>query len=145
MNRTLWTCRFSFLVWLALIVFQASGGSQSSRNPIDPDNTTPDTSLTHRDVEPAFVLKAVPVYPQAALDYCLEGVVWVSLLVDTVGVVIDVKVVKDSGSNAGFEEASIEAAWRCEFSPAISNGEPVAVWASFPFRFRLREDCVPVG
>jgi len=78
------------------------------------------------------------VYPELAKRAGIEGTVWVSVLIDTTGLVIDVKVVKDSGTNAGLEEASINAAWQQVFNPAMKcGGRPIAVWATFAFEFRL--------
>lgn len=90
------------------------------------------------EVEPKFVEKVAPEYPVLAKRAGIEGTVWVNVLVDKNGKVRDVKVAKASGANAGFEDAAVKAAWKCKFSPAIQNGRPIAVWASFPFEFKLR-------
>ena len=45
---------------------------------------------------------------------------------------------KDSGASAGFEEAALAAVKQNEYKPAISNNQPVAVWAVFPIRFTLK-------
>ncbi len=104
------------------------------RNEILPDRT----AFVKREIEPAFIERVSPVYPELAKRAGLEGVVWVQVLVDKTGKVRDVKIGKASGANAGFEQAAIDAAWKCKFSPAIQNGRPIAVWASFPFRFTLK-------
>ncbi len=96
-------------------------------------------AFVKREVEPAFIERVVPVYPELAKRAGLEGVVWVQVLVDKTGKVRDVKVAKASGANAGFEQAAVDAAWKCKFSPAIQNGRPIAVWATFPFRFTLKK------
>lgn len=89
------------------------------------------------EVRPQFVKRVVPDYPHLAKIGGVEGVVWVKILVDKHGKVRDVLIAKASGSNIGFEEAALAAAKLCEFSPAIQNGRPIAIWVTFPFEFRL--------
>jgi len=79
-----------------------------------------------------------PQYPEMARRAGIEGVVWVNALVDKEGKVRDVQILKNSGANAGFEEAAIEAAKQTVWKPAISNGQPVALWVSYKIVFTLR-------
>jgi protein TonB len=77
-------------------------------------------------------------YPPLAKEAGIEGVVWVQALVDKKGTVRDAKIFKASGSSAGFEEIALKAAFKVKFKPAISNNQPVAVWAVYPVRFTLK-------
>lgn len=77
-------------------------------------------------------------YPPLARQAGIEGVVWVQALVDKKGGVRDARVYKASGSSAGFEEIALEAAYKVKWKPAISNNQPVAVWAVYPVRFTLK-------
>jgi protein TonB len=77
-------------------------------------------------------------YPPLAKEAGIEGVVWVQALVDKKGTVRDAKIFKASGSSAGFEEIALKAAYKVKFKPAISNNQPVAVWAVYPVRFTLK-------
>lgn len=79
-----------------------------------------------------------PEYPEMARRAGVEGLVILHLLIDVDGSVIRVKVAKPSGE-AGFEEAAVEAAWKCKFTPGKQNGRPVRVWVSLPFRFELQD------
>lgn len=89
--------------------------------------------------EPPVQLEAVqPEYPDLARRAGVEGVVWVKSLVDKEGKVRDVIILKESGAKAGFEEAAIEAAKKTLWKPAISNGQPVAVWVSYKIIFTLK-------
>ena len=90
-----------------------------------------------REIEPAFVYQEEPTYPNLARAAGLEGKVTVKILVDKTGTVRDVMIAKASGANAGFEEASVAAAWKCKFTPAIQNGLPIAIWVVFTFDFIL--------
>jgi protein TonB len=87
---------------------------------------------------PQPIETASPTYPEMARRAGVEGVVWVQSLVDKEGKVRDVRIVKPSGANAGFEEAAIEAAKKTLWKPAISNGQPVAVWISYKIIFTLK-------
>lgn len=87
---------------------------------------------------PVQVATVQPKYPDLAQRAGIEGVVWVKALVDKEGKVRDVIIVKPSGANAGFEEAAIDAARATVWKPAISNGQPVAVWVTYKVEFKLK-------
>ena len=97
---------------------------------------TPDEFVPY-DEQPQKIEAVEPKYPEMAAHAGIEGVVWVNVLVDKEGKVRDVKIVKDSGANAGFEEAATEAAYKTTWKPALSNGEPVAVWVTYKVVFKL--------
>jgi protein TonB len=77
-------------------------------------------------------------YPEMARRAGIEGIVWVKALVDKEGKVRDVIIAKDSGANAGFEDAAIQQAYATTWKPAISNGQPVAVWVTYKVVFKLK-------
>ena len=79
-----------------------------------------------------------PIYPPLAQRAGIEGKVWLKVLIDREGNVRDVIIVKDSGANAGFEEAAIEAAKQTVWKPAISNGQPIALWVTYAVHFKLK-------
>ncbi len=91
------------------------------------------------EVMPARVYEAIPVYPPLAQRAQIEGTVWIKVLIDRDGKVRDVIIMKNSGANAGFEEAAVDAAYKTVWKPAISNGQPVAVWTTYGVNFRLRD------
>jgi protein TonB len=79
-----------------------------------------------------------PKYPEMARKAAIEGKVYVEVLIDTRGKVCGARIIKDSGANAGFEEAALEAAWKGEWRPAMQNKQPVAVRVSYPVVFKLK-------
>ena len=99
------------------------------------DNGNP--NVVPLDREPQIVKKVEPGYPAAALQAGLEGRVIVKIWVDREGKAGKVVVLKSD--NEVFNEAAIEAARQFVFTPAYLNNKPVAVWVSYPFRFRLPE------
>jgi protein TonB len=90
------------------------------------------------EVAPEPINSVQPKYPELAQRANIQGTVWVKALVDKEGKVRDVLIVKDSGANAGFEEAAIEAAKETVWKPAISNGQPIAVWVTYKVDFKLK-------
>ncbi|MCP4581709.1 MAG: energy transducer TonB [candidate division Zixibacteria bacterium] len=87
--------------------------------------------------KPILIENIQPIYPEMARRAGIEGVVWVNVLISSDGSVRDVKIIKDSDANAGFEEAAIDAAMQSTWKPAISNGRPVAVWTAYKVQFIL--------
>jgi protein TonB len=90
------------------------------------------------EVQPQVINKVPPTYPDLARRAGVEGTVYLDLLVDKEGKVRDVKILKPSGSNVGFEEAAKEAVKKWTFSPAIQNGKPIAVWMTLPVKFQVK-------
>lgn len=90
------------------------------------------------DEDPVALNEVKPEYPPLAKQAGIEGTVWIEALVDKKGNVRDVRVVKPSGSSAGFEEAALEAAYKFKYKPAISNDQPVAVRVVYPVKFTLK-------
>jgi len=88
--------------------------------------------------QPVKVIEVSPIYPPLAQRAGMEGDVYVKVLVDREGKVRDVKIAKESGANAGFEETAAEAAYKTVWKPAIANGLPIAVWTTYRIRFRLK-------
>lgn len=98
---------------------------------------SPDEFIPYED-PPIQVKQIQPTYPPLAQRAGVEGVVWINALVDKEGKVRDVKIVKESGANAGFEEAAVEAAYATVWKPAIANGQPIALWVTYKVEFKLK-------
>ena len=86
---------------------------------------------------PELIHFSPPYYPELAQKAGLECDVFVKVLVDTEGKVSKVEIISPCGK-AGFNEAAVEAAWKCVFTPGKQNEKAVRVWVSIPFQFRLR-------
>jgi TonB family protein len=84
---------------------------------------------------PALVSHVDPVYPQAAKDAGVAGVVIVELLVDENGDVADAKIIR---SVPMLDEAVLEAVRQWKYHPAMVNGRPVRVLMSTNVTFALR-------
>jgi protein TonB len=87
---------------------------------------------------PVPIKKVDPIYPEIAELTQTEGSVWIQALVDKSGKVREVRVAKSSGSNVGFDEAAVEAAYQYIYKPAIQNGQPVTVWVTYQVVFKMK-------
>lgn len=112
------------------------GDSIAIEIPIEEYLPPPDEFVPFDEL-PVPVNPGRPPYPELARKAGIEGTVWVKALVDKKGKVRDAMVVKESGANAGFEEAATQHAYTISFKPAISNGQPIAVWVTYPVYFKL--------
>lgn len=88
--------------------------------------------------QPVLLQKVQPEYPEIARKAGIEGSVWVKVLVDKNGKVRDAIILKESGANAGFEEAALEAAKQGVWKPAMQNKQPVALWVAYEVKFQLK-------
>ncbi len=98
---------------------------------------SPDTFIAVEE-QPQKVYAPAPTYPEIARKAGIEGSVWLKVLIWTDGSVRDVIVLRESGANAGFEEAAIAAARQSIWRPALQNKQPVALWVAYEVKFRLK-------
>jgi protein TonB len=84
----------------------------------------------------AGLSKAEPVYPALALRRHEEGRVMLRVQVSPEGMPVAVLVLAGSG-NASLDEAAAVAVRLWRFTPATSNGVPVAATADVPIEFRI--------
>ena len=96
------------------------------------------TEILVDGILPVLIHSEEPVYPEMAALTGQSGTVWIQALVDAEGRVRQANVLKSSGSNVGFDEAAVKAAFANVYKPAIQNGRPVPVWISYRVDFKLR-------
>jgi protein TonB len=77
-----------------------------------------------------------PPYTEDARRGRVQGVVILEAIIDALGNVTDVKVLK--GLPAGLSDAAVEAASSWRFEPARRNGDPVPVFYNLTVRFSLQ-------
>jgi protein TonB len=94
-----------------------------------------DSDFVLYDKEPQIIMNVEPKYPEPALRAGLEGKVIVKMWVNKEGKVGQVVVLKSDAEI--FNQPAIEAAKQFTFTPAYMNRQPVALWVSYPFRFKL--------
>ena len=75
---------------------------------------------------PVRIYSPDPHYPEEARHARVQGVVILQTIIDTLGNVTDVRVLK--GLPSGLTEAAVEAVSSWRFKPATLDGQPVAVY-----------------
>jgi TonB family protein len=110
---------------------QSASATQQTRGAIRVGGNVQATKLIHR-VE--------PIYPDEAKSARVSGVVIMQVLIDEVGNVTDVKVLR---GNPLLDSAAIEAVRQWRYSPSFLNGEPVSVIAAVTVIFSLGQDGKP--
>lgn len=82
-------------------------------------------------------LQKLVVYPKSALESELEGQVIVKCLIGKTGKVE--KTIIEKSTSSIFNEAALNAIKKYkDFTPAIQNKQPVAVWVVIPINFKIR-------
>ncbi len=88
--------------------------------------------------EPPVLLNQTEIiYPEEAKKAGIEGTVWIQALVDENGDVVEALILKDSGTNAGFEKEALKKAFMRSYRPALQNTQPVSVWVAYKVQFKL--------
>jgi len=108
---------------------------------LKPDVTAPVVeSVKFWKVErrPMLIQQVTPAYPEMARAAGIEGKVVVTMVVDTLGKVANAGVYATSG-NSLLDQAAVDAAYRCAFSPGYQRDRPVQVSeVVMTFNFRLQ-------
>lgn len=86
---------------------------------------------------PQLVSVDRPEYPLAARRQRVEGTVVVSVLVDEIGRVTDVRLEHGVRQNVGINDAAVVAAWSARFRPAMKDGVRVKTWYRLNIPFKL--------
>jgi TonB family protein len=84
--------------------------------------------------EPRKIMDAKPVYPQAALENKVSGIVIVEVVIDGAGGVRDAKVLR---SQPMLDQAALDAVRKWRFTPTLLNGAPVEVIMTVTVNFSV--------
>ena len=109
--------------------FDGGGGGAPNPAVIPP----PDEYIVHDEL-PRVAHKVVPEYPDVMRAAGMEGRVLVRIFVGVDGKVHRAEI---EGKPSVFDEKALVAVRQWVFTPAKSNGHPVAVWMRIPVVFRL--------
>ncbi len=77
------------------------------------------------------------VFPPEALDSAVSGKVFVKVLVDESGKVVEHQIVKSAHKT--LSQAVESRIYDLRFSPGERDGKPVAAWVTIPFQFTIQE------
>lgn len=84
---------------------------------------------------PECIKREAPQYPDIAEKMRIEGKVIVEVTVDAQGKPIQAKVVRSTSDV--FDEASVEAAMKSTYKPAMMSTGPVTAKVLVPFTFKI--------
>ena len=82
--------------------------------------------------EPRKIVDVKPVYPQAAQDAKISGIVILEVIIDTTGGVRDAKVLR---SQPMLDQAALDAVKQWRFTPTLLNGAPQEVIMTVTMNF----------
>jgi periplasmic protein TonB len=100
-----------------------------------PQGSAPPTVRVGGDVKPPVKIKGVdPLYPAAAKQAHIQGVVILEATIGTDGKVKDVKVIR---SVKLLDDAAVTSVRSWEFKPTVVNGQAVQVITTIPINFTL--------
>ena len=118
---------------------EPDAGSPATSGPGAGEAPLPEFGVyVHVDEILVAITEYKPKYPELARSVGAEGYVVVHALIGRSGRVLDVRLDKVF-TNPLFDETALEGARHWVFKPAYSDGHPVPVWTTIPFRFVLRE------
>jgi protein TonB len=120
----------------AVDIWKRRGDSIVVEMPSPSGREPPPADFLAVEEKPSLISFPAPVYPTLARQAEVEGTVLLRVLVGKDGKVADVVVVR------GIEmlnDASVEAARRAIFRPALQQHRPVSVWVEIPLQFRLHD------
>jgi TonB family protein len=115
---------------------ESSGAaSRTQRPPRSPDAQRAEAVHVGGEIaEPRKTRHVNPVYPKAAIESRLQGVVVLECTISPAGKVVEVRTVKGV---ALLTEAAIEAVRQWEYTPTLLNGVAVPVIMTVTVNFRL--------
>lgn len=122
-------------VWVILpIAFKLGVEKQETISNVSGEDPDPNSMVPY-ELGPEIIEAATPQYPEIAKHAGITGKVFVKVLVDKEGTPKKAMVIKSE--NEIFNQPAIEAAMKSKFTPAMNNGEPVAVWIVMPYKFSI--------
>ncbi len=101
-----------------------------------PSETEPVFPVRSVSTAPVALHRPLPEYPELARRARVEGTVLLEAVIDRLGNVTDVRIVRDLRLGCG--EAAREAVRSWKYEPAILNGRTVSVILTVTVRFELR-------
>jgi len=114
------------------------GGNINIPDSVRADFPNDDLEGVTPDVVPVLLTMTVPRYPDIALRQKISGTVWVRVLVDQKGKVTSANVQKSDAEI--LNQAALEAARKCLFTPGMYRKRTIAAWVSIPIEFKLEQE-----
>lgn len=130
---TAWPGKYARDRWLHhAVLFRTQQKDVCELNMSRPESTKPGDVT----VLPEMTYEQRPAYPSLAIQRDLGGTVWIKSLVNVYGEVDEAVIALSSGEPLLDSSAQL-AAYRCKFSPARKNQQPVPVWVTYRISFKI--------
>ena len=102
---------------------------------------TPDSAPQYeKGMDSLFRFIAMNIrYPEEARNKGLDGTVYVSFIVDTLGKILNAKVLKDIGGGCGEEAKRVLLLTTGKWNPGMNKTQKVNVLMNLPVSFRIME------
>ena len=101
----------------------------------EPTSNRPREPASAATDKPQLVRFVEPEYHEVVRDARIEGSVVVNVLVGKNGEVLQTEVLESV--HLLLDDAAVQAARKCQFVPALKNGQPVEAWLAVPFEFKI--------
>ena len=136
-----------YLIWImSLMLLTATGCVDKTGNPpettfdIIPFNELPSPDqFVPVEQAPVMTHEATPVYPILAYASGIEARLFIQAFIDAEGRVRHARSIACDQPGWDFEDAAVDAAYRCRFEPARQNGKPIGVWITYKVSFVIGE------
>jgi protein TonB len=86
---------------------------------------------------PRKIFDAPPVYPDAARQAGVQGVVIAEIMIDVAGNVADIRVLR---ADPMLQDAAVDAIWQWRYEPVLVNGQAVPMVLTVTVNFTLGND-----
>jgi TonB family protein len=87
---------------------------------------------------PTVVTEVKPAYTAAAMRERIQGSIWTKVVVGPNGDVLDASITRSLDPKFGLDEEALRAARLWKFTPAVKDGQPVAVRVTIELTYTLR-------
>jgi len=87
-------------------------------------------------VDPEFTYRRAARYPRECRDEGVVGRVWLKVLIDPAGKVLQTEVLQSSGDSR-LDDAARASSWFCKFKPCVRDGQPAEAWVAYNVDFGL--------
>lgn len=99
------------------------------------DYPAPDDSVAV-DQLPRMFIDVAPDYPMEDKKAGHEGTIWIKVLVEKDGTVLDALLLRASEFKS-LDNAAMAVAYKNKFKPAMKDGEPIAMWITYKVNFEI--------
>ena len=118
------------------VLFEKDISKRVSYKAVVEQETIHEIDTTYSLTQPVLLTRTDLLYPFEALVNNVEGKVKVKLFINKMGYVDESMIEKSSGSEI-LDSTAVDYARTLKFKPALANNEPINVWLSMAFVYKI--------